>query len=54
MKDNNLLIKYAAGGVFVVVLIYAIGKYIVIGLVGVGAITIYRMMNPPNDRNRRR
>jgi len=54
MKDNSELIVYAIGGVFVVVLLYSIRDYIVIGLVSAGAIYIYRLANESNDKNKRR
>ena len=48
MKDNSELVVYAVGGVFVVVLIYSIRDYIVIGLVSAGAIYLYKLVNESN------
>ena len=50
MKDNSELVVYAVGGVFVVVLIYSIRDYIVIGLVSAGAIYLYKLVNESNGR----
>lgn len=54
MNDNTELIIYAVGGVFVVALLYSIRDYIVIALVGAGAIYIYKVINDCNGGNRRR
>jgi len=53
MKDSSELVAYVVGGVFVVVLIYSIRDYIVIGLVSAGAIYIYKLVNESNGGNRR-
>ena len=53
MAEQTKLLVYAFGGTFVVLLLYAIGDYVVIGLIGAGAIYIYQLITTPNDRNRR-
>ena len=50
MKDHTQLICYAIGGVFVVLIVYKLRDYIVIGLVSAGAIYLYRLATDPNDR----
>ena len=52
MKDNTEIIVYAIGGVFVIVVLYSIRDYIVIGLISAGAIYIYKMINDGNGKNR--
>ena len=54
MKDNTELIVYAIGGVFVIVLLYSIKDYIVIGFVSASAIYIYKIINDGNGGSRRR
>ena len=54
MNDNSQIILYAVAGIFVVVVIYSIRDYIVIGLVSAGAIYLYKLVNDSNNRGRRR
>ena len=52
MRDNALLVLYAIGGVFVLLIVYLLRDVIVFGLVSAGTIYLYRLTNGPNDRNR--
>ncbi len=56
MNPNNTtqLILYTIGGVFVILLVYPFREYIVLGLVGAGALYLYKLVNRSNDRHRRR
>ena len=54
MKATPQLILYAVGGTFVLLLVYALRDYVVIGLVSAGAIFLYKLTTESNDRNRRR
>jgi len=53
MKNNDEMIVYAVGGVFVIVLLYSVRDYIVLGLVSAGAIYLYKLVNESNGGNRR-
>lgn len=50
MNDMPKLILYAVGGLFVLMLIYTIRDYIVIGLVSAGAVYVYKLTTGKNDR----
>ena len=54
MNEKPQLILYAIGGTFVLLLVYALRDYLVIGLVSTGAIFLYKLTTENNDRNRRR
>ena len=54
MKDHTQLICYAIGGIFVVLVVYTLRDYLVIGLVSAGAIFLYKLTTDSNDRNNRR
>ena len=54
MKDHTQLICYAIGGIFVVLIVYALRDYLVIGLVSAGAIFLSQLTTESNDRNHRR
>lgn len=47
------LILYAIGGIFVLLVVYTLRDYLVIGLVSAGAIFLYKLITESNDRNRR-
>jgi hypothetical protein len=47
------LILYAIGGTFVLLMVYVLRDYLVIGLVSAGAIFLYKLTTESNDRNRR-
>jgi hypothetical protein len=49
MEDNSQLIAYAVGGVFVIILLYSFRDYILIGLVSLGAISMYKIYNDYNN-----
>lgn len=51
MKDNAQLVLYAVGGIFVLLLIYSLRDYLVIGLLSAGAVYLYQLTN---DRKPRR
>ena len=54
MKETPQLILYAIGGTFVLLLVYALRDYLVIGLVSAGAIFLYKLTTENNDRKPRR
>ena len=54
MNEKPQLILYAIGGIFVLLLVYALRDYVVIGLVSAGAIFLYKLITESNDRNDRR
>jgi len=54
MNEKPQLILYAIGGIFVLLVVYALRDYVVIGLVSAGAIFLYKLTTESNDRNRRR
>jgi hypothetical protein len=51
MKATPQLILYAVGGTFVLLLVYALRDYVVIGLVSAGAIYLYKLTTEPHDRD---
>ena len=54
MKATPQLILYAVGGTVVLLLVYALRDYVVIGLVSAGAIYLYQLTTEPHDRDRRK
>ena len=54
MKETPQLTMYAIGGTFVLLVVYTLRDYVVIGLVSAGAIFLYKLTTESNDRNRRR
>ena len=54
VNDNSRLISYATGGVIFLILVYSMKEYLVLGLVGAGAIYIYKLVDDSNHGNRRR
>ena len=54
MKDNTQLVLYAVGGTFVLLIVYSLRDYFVIGLVSAGSIYVYKLANEPDDRRPRR
>ncbi len=55
MKATPQLILYAVGGTFVLLLlVYALRDYVVIGLVSAGAIYLYKLTTEPHDRDGRK
>jgi hypothetical protein len=48
------LILFAIGGIFLLLVVYALRDYVVIGLVSAGAIFLYKLTIESSDRNRRR
>ena len=54
MNDNSRLLSYATGGVIILILMYSMKEYLVLGLVGAGAIYIYKLVEDSNHGNRRR
>ena len=54
MKATPQLILYAVGGTFVLLLVYTLRDYVVIGLVSAGAIYLYKLTTESNDRKPRR
>ena len=54
MKETPQLILYAIGGTFVLLLVYALRDYVVIGMVSAGAIFLYKLTTESNDRKPRR
>ncbi len=53
MNQKPQLFLYAVGGIFVLLVVYALRDYVVIGLVSAGAIFLYKLTTE-NDRNHRR
>ena len=51
MKDNTQLVLYAVGGIFVLLIVYSLRDYLVIGLVSAGSIYVYKLAN--DDRTPR-
>ena len=51
MKDNAQLVLYAIGGTFVLLIVYSLRDYLVIGLVSAGSIYFYKLAN--DDRTPR-
>lgn len=49
-QNNYQLLPYAIGGVFLVIVIYSVGEYILIGMVSAGAIYLYKLANESNGR----
>ncbi len=54
MNEKPQLILFAIGGIFLLLVVYALRDYVVIGLVSAGAIFLYKLTTESNDRNRRR
>ena len=54
MKETPQLILYAVGGPFVLLLVYALRDYVVIGMVRASAILPEKLTTEPNDRKLRR
>lgn len=54
MKDNAQLVLYAVGGTFVLLIVYSLRDYLVIGLVSAGSIYVYKLVNKPDDEKPRR
>ena len=54
MKDNAQLVLYAVGGTFVLLIVYSLRDYLVIGLVSAGSIYVYKLANKPDDGKPRR
>lgn len=53
MYEKPQLILYAIGGIFLLLVVYALRDYVVIGLVSAGTIFLYKLTTESNDRNRR-
>jgi hypothetical protein len=53
MNEKPQLILYAIGGIFLLLVVYALRDYVVIGLVSAGAIFLYKLTTESSDRNRR-
>lgn len=54
MNEKPQLILYAIGGIFVLLVVYTLRDYVVIGLVSAGSIFLYKLTAESNDRNHRR
>lgn len=54
MNEKPQLILYAIGGIFVLLVVYTLRDYLVIGLVSTGAIFLYKLTTENNGRNDRR
>jgi hypothetical protein len=54
LNEKPQLILYAIGGIFVLLVVYTLRDYVVIGLVSAGAIFLYKLTTESNDRNHRR
>ena len=54
MNNNNQLVTYVVGGVVILIVVYTMREYLVLALVGAGAIYIYKLVDESNRRNRRR
>ena len=54
MNEKPQLMLYAIGGIFVLLVVYALRDYVVIGLVSAGAVYLYKLTTESNDRNGRR
>ena len=50
MKDNAQLVLYAVGGTFVLLIVYSLRDYLVIGLVSAGSIYVYKLANDNNHK----
>ena len=46
------LVLYAVGGVFLLLMVYSLREYVVIGLVSAGAVFLYKLTNENNQRPR--
>ena len=53
-NNNQQLVAYVVGGVIVIVVLYPLREYLVLALVGAGAIYLYKLVDESNRRNRRR
>lgn len=53
MNKNNQLVTFVVGGVVVLIVIYTMREYLVLALVGAGAIQLYKLATESKDRNRR-
>ena len=53
MKDNAQLVLYAVGGTFVLLIVYSLRDYLVIGLVSAGSIYVYKLASANDDRTPR-
>ena len=54
MKDNAQIVLYAIGGTFVLLIVYSIRDYLIIGLVSAGSIYVYKLATEPDDGKPRR
>ncbi len=53
VNNNNQLVTFVVGGVVVLIVIFTMREYLVLALVGAGAIQIYKLATQAKDRNRR-
>jgi hypothetical protein len=44
------LILYAIGGIFVLLVVYTLRDYVLIGLISAGAVYLYKLITESNDR----
>ena len=49
MKDNAQLLIYAVAGIFVLLIVYSLRDYLVIGLVSAGSIYVYKRASASDD-----
>lgn len=54
MNEKPQLILYAIGGIFVLLVVYTLRDYVLIGLISAGAVYLYKLITETNDRNDRR
>ncbi len=53
MNNNNQIVTFVVGGVVVLIVVYTMREYLVLALVGAGAIQLYKLATDSKDRNRR-
>jgi hypothetical protein len=53
VNNNNQLVTFVVGGVVILIVFYTMREYLVLALVGAGAIHLYKLASDPKDRNRR-
>lgn len=53
VNNHTQLVACVTGGVLILIVIYTMRDYIVVGLVGAGAIYLYKLATESKDRNRR-
>ena len=53
VNNKNQLVTFVVGGVVVLIVVYTMREYLVLALVGAGAIQLYKLATQAKDRNPR-